>query len=72
MIFAVFLSVLPIGQMRLAVVFVLRWRDARMDHFLPKLLPGLVVGVIKADSVISLSSDFRRRGEGHISLEAEL
>lgn len=43
-----------------------------MDHFLPKLLPGLVVGVIKADSVISLSSDFRRRGKGHIFLEAEL
>lgn len=40
-----------------------------MDHFLPKLLPGLVVGVIKADAVILLS-DFRRRGEGHMSLEA--
>lgn len=49
---------------------VLRGRDAGTDRFLPDVVPGLVVGVIRVDSVIALLGDFRRRGEGHTSLEA--
>lgn len=49
---------------------VLRGRDAGTDRFLPDMVPGLVVGVIRDDSVIALLGDFRRRGEGHTSLEA--
>lgn len=49
---------------------VLRGQDAGTDRFLPDVVPGLVVGVIGVDSVIALLGDFRRRGEGHTSLEA--
>lgn len=68
MIFAIsFLPFLPSGETRPPWFCVLLWYDVGIYHFLPELLPGLVV---RAESFLSILSDLRECGGGHISLGA--